>query len=68
VGKVVNRYKVAKHFKLNIQENSFSYERNTHSIESEAALDGLYVIRTCVEPSVLSPIETVRAYKSLSQV
>jgi hypothetical protein len=61
VGKMVNRYQVAKHFKLDIQENSFSYERNTRSIESEAALDGLYVIRTSVEPEVLSPIETVRA-------
>ncbi|NJK69847.1 MAG: hypothetical protein HC941_28060, partial [Microcoleus sp. SU_5_3] len=42
------------------------YERNTQSIESEAALDGLYVIRTSVEPEVLSPIETVRADQSLS--
>jgi len=67
IGKVVNHYKVA-HFKLDIQENSFSYERNTQSIDSEAALDGLYVIRTSVEPEVLSPQETVRAYKSLSQV
>jgi transposase len=68
VGNVVNRYKVAKHFTLDIQENSFSYERNTQSINSEAALDGLYVIRTTVESAVLSPTETVRAYKSLSQV
>jgi transposase len=68
VGKVVNLYKVAKHFTLDIQENSFSYERNTQSIDSEAALDGLYVIRTSVESDVLSATETVRAYKSLSQV
>ena len=68
VGNVVNRYKVAKHFTLDIQENSFSYQRNTQSINSEAALDGLYVIRTSVESAVLSPTETVRAYKSLSQV
>jgi len=68
VGNVVNRYKVAKHFTLDIQDNSFSYERNTQSINSEAALDGLYVIRTSVESAVLSPTETVRAYKSLSQV
>lgn len=68
VGKVVNLYKVAKHFTLDIQENSFSYERNTQSIDSEAALDGLYVIRTSVESEVLSATETVRAYKSLSQV
>jgi hypothetical protein len=68
VGKVVNLYKVAKHFTRDIQENSFSYERNTQSIDSEAALDGLYVIRTTVESDVLSATETVRAYKSLSQV
>ncbi|MEG4918434.1 MULTISPECIES: IS1634 family transposase [unclassified Microcoleus] len=68
VGKVVNLYKVAKHFTLDIQENSFSYERNTQSIDSEAALDGLYVIRTSVESELLSATETVRAYKSLSQV
>ena len=68
VGNVVNRYKVAKHFTLDIQENSFSYERNTLLINSFAALDGLYVIRTSVESAVLSPTETVRAYKSLSQV
>lgn len=64
----MNLYKVAKHFTLDIQENSFSYERNTQSIDSEAALDGLYVIRTNVESEVLSATETVRAYKSLSQV
>jgi transposase len=68
VGKVVNHYQVAKHFTLDIQEHSFSYERNRQSIDSEAALDGLYVIRTSVKPEVLSPQETVRAYKSLSQV
>jgi transposase len=68
VGKVVNHYQVAKHFKLDIQEHSFSYERNRQSIDSEAALDGLYVIRTSLKPEVLSPQETVRAYKSLSQV
>jgi transposase len=47
---------------------AFSYERSTQSIDSEAALDGLYVIRTSVESEVLSATETVRSYKSLSQV
>lgn len=68
VGEVVNRYKVAKHFKLTIQADGFSYERNQESIEREAALDGLYVIRTSVEQELLSPQQTVKAYKSLSQV
>ena len=64
VGKVVNRYKVAKHFKLDFQENSFCYERNTQSIENEAVIDGLYVIRTTVESENLSPTKTVRAYRT----
>nr|WP_248277962.1 IS1634 family transposase [Brasilonema sp. UFV-L1] len=68
VGQVLNRYKVGKHFKVDIQADSFSYERNKQSIESEAALDGLFVIRTSVEQEVLSAQETVKAYKSLSQV
>lgn len=68
VGQVMNRYNVAKHFKLDIQAESFNYERNCESIERSAALDGLYVMRTSVEPEVLSPQETVKAYKSLSQV
>ncbi len=53
---------------MDIQADSFHYERNQKSIEREAALDGLYVIRTSVEQEVLSPQETVKAYKSLSQV
>jgi transposase len=68
VGKVLNRYKVGKHFKIQITANSFSYERNQQSIENEAALDGLYVIRTSVVQEVLSAQETVKTYKSLSQV
>jgi transposase len=68
VGKVMNRYKVAKHFHIQITDNSFSYSRNKESIETEAKLDGIYVIRTSVDPEVFSSKETVRAYKSLSQV
>ena len=68
VGQVLNRYQVGKHFNVNIQVDSFTYERNQQSIEHEAALDGLYVIRTSVDPEVLGAKETVKAYKSLSQV
>ncbi|BAY96756.1 transposase IS1634 family protein [Tolypothrix tenuis PCC 7101] len=68
VGQVLNRYKVGKHFSVDIQADSFSYERNAQSIEREAALDGLYVIRTSVKPEVLGAKETVKTYKSLSQV
>ena len=46
VGQVVNKYKMAKHFELDLTEESFTYERNAESIAAEAALDGLYVLRT----------------------
>jgi hypothetical protein len=46
VGKIVNKYKMAKHFTLDITENTFSYHRNQEQIDAEAALDGIYVIRT----------------------
>ena len=68
VGKVLNRFKMAKHFHLEIKDDSFHYERNTESIAAEAALDGLYVIRTSVNSQSLDSENTVRAYKSLSQV
>ena len=68
VGKHINRYKMAKHFELEIAEDSFSYRRKTENIEQEAALDGLYVIRTGVSEEDLSAESTVRAYKSLSCV
>lgn len=68
VGKVLNRFKMAKHFHLQIKDDSFSYERNSESIAAEAALDGLYVIRTSVSSEYLDSSNTVRAYKSLSHV
>src|SRR3712207_426970 len=68
VGKAVNRYKVAKHFDLDIAETSFSFARNAQRIACEAALDGLYVIRTSLAPERMSADECVRSYKSLSQV
>jgi len=68
VGKVLNRHKVGKHFTLEIGGKSFSYSRNEAKIAEEAALDGIYVVRTSVEPESLSSETTVRAYKSLAKV
>ncbi len=67
-GKVLYRYKVGKHFKLEINDESFSYHRNTEKIAAEAALDGVYVIRTSVPADTLNAEETVRRYKDLSAV
>ena len=68
VGKVIGRYKMAKHFDLEITDSSFRYRRKPDSIAAEAALDGLYVVRTSLPASALDATETVRAYKSLSAV
>jgi hypothetical protein len=66
VGRCLGRYKMAKHFLITIEDGHFAFARNTPSIEREALLDGLYVIRTS-EPDLSAP-DTVRAYKSLEQV
>ena len=68
VGRVVNKYKVAKHFLRTVTDNQLRYERNPTSIADEAALDGIYVLRTNVEQERLDAASVVRAYKSLSQV
>jgi len=68
VGKVVNRYKVSKHFELVITDNSLSFSRNQDNIAAEAALDGLYVIRTSVPAQRMDAPTCVRTYKSLAQV
>ena len=66
VGKVVNRYKVAKHFELEIADGAFSFKRKAQQISHEAALDGLYVIRTtCPASKLAGPAAVVRAYKQL---
>jgi hypothetical protein len=59
---------VSKHFKLTITEEAFSYQRDDARIAEEAALDGIYVIRTSVPKEKLDAEETVRAYKDLSTV
>ena len=68
VGQVLGRFKMAKHFILDIQENGFSYTRNACGISEEAALDGFYVIRTSVPAAELSSEAAVAAYKQLSTV
>ncbi len=67
-GKVLNRYKMGKHFQIQIQDDSFSYQRKQTNIEKEESLDGIYVIRTNVPAEVFSSEQAVRNYKSLSGV
>jgi transposase len=67
-GKILNRYKMGKHFQLRIEDDSFHYERKTANIEREESLDGIYVIRTSVKQEVLSSQQVVASYKSLSGV
>ena len=67
-GAVINRHKVAKHFELSIGEASFSFHRKTEAIAAEAALDGIYVVRTNLPKKLLDDAATVGAYKSLARV
>jgi transposase len=68
VGKVVNKYKVGKHFALTIEETGFEFHRLEQQIAAEAALDGLYVIRTSVPKKQMTSAEAVRSYKALAEV
>jgi len=68
VGKVINRYKVAKHFELTITDHSFKFSLLSEQIAAEAALDGIYVIRTGVAKRTMSSGDAVRNYKALSSV
>jgi transposase len=65
VGKVLNHYKMGKHFQVHIEEDTFSYQRKQTNIEKEESLDGIYVIRTNVPAEVFSSEQAVRNYKSL---
>lgn len=67
-GKILNRYKMGKHFELRIEEDSFHYTRKEANIEREQSLDGIYVIRTSVKAEALSSRQVVASYKSLSGV
>jgi hypothetical protein len=68
VGAVINQRKMAKHFDLTITAGRFDFRRNETGIAREAALDGIYVIRTSVAADAMSDADTVRAYKDLSRV
>jgi hypothetical protein len=68
VGKVVNKYKVAKHFEIAIGEAALAFKVNDASVATEAALDGLYVLRTSVAATAMSDAETVLNYKRLAEV
>lgn len=68
IGKIINKYKVAKHFKLDIKDDGFDYNINGDKVAAEARLDGLYVIRTSLPQKSLSAEDTVRSYKNLSKV
>jgi len=68
VGRVVNKYKVAKHFELEIRDDGFDFRLLEEKVTAEAALDGLYVIRTSLPPERLDTADTVRSYKLLSNV
>jgi Transposase DDE domain len=68
VGAVLNKHKMAKHFTLDITDSHFAFARKTEEIAAEAALDGIYVVRTSLPARVLDDASTVRSYKSLSLV
>ena len=68
VGRVINQYKVAKHFRVTITDATFTFAIRTDRVATEAALDGIYVIRTNVTAAKLSAADAVRHYKALSQV
>jgi transposase len=67
-GKILARYKMGKHVELNIADGVFAWRRRADAIAREATLDGIYVIRTSEPAERLSAADTVRTYKSLSQV
>ena len=68
VGKVINRYKMAKHFVTEITAERFTYRRNEAKIATEGQLDGIYIVRSNVEPERFDAAQTVRAYKDLPKV
>jgi hypothetical protein len=68
VGKVIDKHKVAKHFQLHITDTTLTITRRQSTIDAEAALDGIYVIRTTVAADTLPAADVVNAYKDLSHV
>ena len=68
IGKVIDKYKMAKHYTLDIGAAHFRFAVDEDHVAAEAALDGLYVVRTSVATERLSAEDTVLSYKRLSQV
>jgi len=68
VGRVINKYKMAKHFVLDIGESHFTFEIDQKRVAEEASLDGIYIIRTSIKSTKLSAEDAVRHYKDLSHV
>jgi hypothetical protein len=68
VGPELKRYRMRKHFEVEITDKQLSYTRKHAQIEAEAALDGIYVIRTSASADKLAPADVVRSYKSLARV
>jgi hypothetical protein len=68
IGKVINKHKVAKHFILEISDETFSYRRDIDKISTEAALDGIYVIRTSLPSQTLDARDVITSYKNLTNV
>ena len=68
IGRIINQYKMAKHFVLAIEDKAFSYQRKQDSIAEEAALDGIYIVRTSLVADRMDGATCVRNYKSLANV
>ncbi|MBM3190191.1 MAG: IS1634 family transposase [Chloroflexi bacterium] len=68
VGKVLGKYKVGKHFELEIADDGFLYHRNEERIRDEARLDGVYVVRTSLSAAAMEAEAVVRSYKDLANV
>jgi len=68
VGKVIDKYRMSKHMILNIRDDGFDFHLDDDKVSAEAALDGIYVVRTSVSAQLLPTDDVVRSYKMLSQV
>ena len=67
-GKAIGKYKMGKHFRREITDTTFTYERDRDRIAAEAALDGIYVLRTSVDADTLDPAAVVAGYKNLANI
>jgi len=68
VGRVVNKYKVAKHFELKIEDDCLAFRIRDEQVKEEAALDGVYILRTPLAAEQMNAAQIVRSYKSLAEV